>query len=198
MAIFRQRFVIEAPFPVDVAWKKLLAVVKTDPPTCAQCGQILAGAGARFCSNCGRQAPSQPWQRPASFSQRGFEFEGYVSPQGFRISRIITYSTSRTAAFISIVTGRFEPSGAGTRIVIEMKMHPLGWLFLVAGTGLSFFVPAAYIAGGYPSSVVLAIVALAAPCVIGMMCWFFFAAEAGTARAAIGRIWGSAPPSATR
>jgi len=37
MAIFRQRFVIGSPFPVDEARKKLLAVVKTDPPPCAKC-----------------------------------------------------------------------------------------------------------------------------------------------------------------
>jgi len=199
MAIFRQTLVIEAPFPVDVARQKLLAVVKTDLPACARCGQILAGAGARFCSNCGQAviaeaALPRPWLLRAFSSRQGFEFEGMVSPQGFRISRIISYRNS----CIPILSGRFEPFSAGTRIVIEMKMHPLGWVFLVGGMGISCFVPALIILGGGRGSGVLAPAALVAPCFIGMVCWLAFAAEAGIARGAMNRIWESAPPLAGR
>jgi hypothetical protein len=196
MAIFRQRFVIETLFPVDEARKKLLAVVKTDLPKCAKCGDMLAAPGALFCSSCGQAVsrhapPPQPWLQRAFFSRRGFEFEGNIWPQGFRISRIINYRNS----CIPIITGRFEPSSAGTRIVIEMKMHPLGWVFLVGGMGLSFLVPVVIVFSGDngPSSNVLAIVPFAAPCFIWMVCWLAFAAEASVARTAIRRIWESAP-----
>jgi hypothetical protein len=194
MAIFGQRFAIESPFPVDETRRKLLAVVRTGLPACTRCGQILLAAGACFCSYCGQalspQAPApQPWLRRAFPSRQGYEFEGFVSPQGFRISRIISYRN----ACIPVVRGRFEPSGAGTRIVIEMAMHPLGWVLLVGGMGLSFFVPALIIFGGdkAPSSSIDAVVPFAAPCLIGLVCWLAFAAEAGIARGALSRIWAS-------
>lgn len=199
MAIFQQRFVIEAPFPVDEAWTKLLALVKTDLPVCAKCGRVLAAVGARFCSSCGQAViPQATLPRPlvlrAASSRQGFEFEGNVSPQGFRISRIISYRNS----CIPIIRGRFEQSGTGTRVVIEMKMHPLGWVFLVGGMGLSCLVPAAIILGGGKGSGVLAPVAIVAPCFLGLVCWLAFAAEAGIARGAMSRIWESVPPPAGR
>ncbi len=202
MAIFRQRFVIESPFPVDEAWKKLLAVVKTDQPTCANCGLILAGAGAaRFCSSCGQavspQAPlPQLWLLRAFSSRQGFEFEGNVSPQGFRISRIISYRNS----CIPIIGGRFEPSSAGTRIVIEMKMHTLGYVFLVGGMGLLFVVLSSFIPTGdkAPGSAVVAIAPFAGPCFIYMVCWVFFAMEVSIARAALRKLWESVPRFETR
>jgi hypothetical protein len=81
MAIFRQRFAIESPLPIDEARKKLLAVVKTGLPKCAKCGEMLAGAGALFCSSCGQAVsrdapPRQPWLQRAFSSRKGFEFEG--------------------------------------------------------------------------------------------------------------------------
>jgi len=191
MAIFRKSLVIESPFPVDDARKRLLAVVKTGQPKCAKCEEILAAWDALFCSSCGqavnRQAsPPQPWLRRAFPSRKGFEFEGAIWPQGFRVSRIIYYRNS----CIPIVTGRFEPSSTGTRIVIEMKMHPLGWVLLVGGMGMFFFVPGAILAGGAgSSSTVLTIVAFAAPCFIYLMCWLGFAGEASVACAAMTRIW---------
>jgi hypothetical protein len=177
---------------MDDVRNRLLAVVRTDLPKCAKCGQMLATAGALFCSSCGQAVTQQaPWPRPwlvvrAFSSRQGCEFEGIVRPQAFRISRIISYRNS----CLPIVTGRFEPSGTGTRIVIEMKMHPLGWVLLVGGMGMFFFVPGAILAGGAgSSSTVLAIVAFAAPCFIYLMCWLGFAGEASVACAAMRRIW---------
>src|ERR1700733_10066580 len=120
MAIFRRSFVIESVLSVGDAWKRLLAVTKTDQPTCADCGHILAGKGVRICSSCGQPVRPQaslpiPLLRAFS-SKKGFEFEGGVSPHEFRISRIISYRN----ACIPIISGRFEPSGAGTRIAIDM------------------------------------------------------------------------------
>ncbi len=191
MEIFRQRFAIESPYPVDEARGKLLAVVRTDLPKCEKCGEMLAARGALFCSSCGqavsRRAPlPKPWLLRAFSSRQGFEFEGSIRPEGFWISRIISYRNS----CIPIVTGRFEPSGAGTRITIEMNMHPLGWVFLVGGMGLSFTIPTAILSANQSSSSsVLAIVAFAAPCFIFMVCWLAFGAEASIARAAMRRIW---------
>jgi hypothetical protein len=192
MAIFRQRFAIESPLPVDEARKKLLAVVETDLPKCARCGLMLAW-GALFCTSCGQalsrdtRPPRSPILRAFS-SRRGLEFEGIVRPQGFRISRNISYQN----ACIPIVTGQFEPSGLGTRIVIEMKMHPLGWVLLVGGMGLMSFVPAVILAADQKSSNVLAVAALAAPCFIFTVCWVAFTAEASIARTAMRRIWENA------
>lgn len=160
-------------------------MVKTNLPICAECGQTLAGAGAvRFCSNCGQPAPPhlpQTWVQ-RHFSSGGFEFEGDVSPQEFNVSRIISYRNS----CIPVIRGRFEPSAAGTRIVIEMKMHPLGYVFLVGRITISFVVLSilAVNGQGFP---VTAVAAFAAPCFIFTVCWVAFALEASTARAALRR-----------
>jgi hypothetical protein len=185
MGIFSQRFVIDSVLPVQDAWRNLLPVVKTDLPICAECGQTLAGA-VRFCSNCGQPAPPplpQTWVQ-RHFYSGGFEFEGDVSPQAFNISRIISYRNS----CIPVIRGRFEPSAARTRIVIEMKMHPLGYVFLVGGTTISFVVLSILAVNGQGVPVT-AVAAFAAPCFIFTVCWVAFAVEAGTARAALSRFW---------
>jgi hypothetical protein len=51
---------------------------------------------------------TQTWTQRL-FSSGGFEFEGDVSPQGFDITRIISYRNS----CIPVIRGRFEPSGTG-------------------------------------------------------------------------------------
>jgi hypothetical protein len=187
MGIFRQKFVIESFLPVQEAWRKLLPVVKTNLPICAECGQTLDGAGAvRFCSYCGQPTPPhlpQTWMQ-RHFSSGGFEFEGDVSPQAFNISRIISYRNS----CIPIIRGRFEPSAIGTRIVIEMKMNSLGYVFLVGGITISFVVLSILAVNGQGLPVT-GIAAFAAPCFIFLVCWIAFAAEAGTARAALSRFW---------
>jgi hypothetical protein len=196
MAIFRQSFVIESLLPQGDAWKRLLAATKTDQPTCADCGHILLGKEVRICSSCGQPVSPQaslarPWLVRAFSSRKGFKFEGSVSPQEFRISRIISYRNS----CIPIISGRFEPSGAGTRIVIEMKMHPLGYVLLVVGMVLSFQMPVMILGGGdAPSSAVFTMLPFAALCVVGGMCWLIFAIEAGVAREALSRIWETASP----
>src|SRR5579863_100017 len=183
MGIFRQTFVIESCLPVQEAWRKLLPVVKTNLLRCGECGQVLAGP---FCSHCGQPAPPplpQTWVQ-RHFSSGGFEFEGDLSPQEFNISRIISYRNS----CIPIIRGRFEPSGAGTRIVIDMKMHPLGYVFLVGSATLSFSV-LSMLAGSGQGLPVTGIVAFAAPCFFFAVSWVAFASEAGTARAALNRFW---------
>jgi hypothetical protein len=190
MAIFSQRFQIESPFPVDDAWKRLLAATKTDQPTCANCGYMSIGKSVRFCWSCGQPVSPQRWKPwlVRCFSLEGFQFEGSVSPQAFRISRIIYYRNS----CIPVISGRFERSTAGTRIVIKMVMHPVGYLFLILGMGLSFLVPMMILAGGTaPSSAFFALLPFAAPCAIGGICWLAFATEAGVARGALSRIWGA-------
>lgn len=171
--IFRQKFTIDSPVPPQDAWKNLLPVMKMDRTRCAQCRQTLPGA-AQFCSHCGYPALriAQP------------QFEGDLSPQQFNITRIINYRNS----CIPVIRGRFEPSATGTRIVVEMSMHPLGWVLLVGFATVSFFVLSilAVSGQGLPAT---AILAFAGPTLIALVCWVAFIAEANAARAALSRLW---------
>jgi hypothetical protein len=189
MGIFCQRFVIASPHPLDEAWKQLLPLVQTNLPICSRCGHILsAGGGTRVCSNCGQPVPASPPPQPwlgRLFSTSRFEFEGGLSPQGFRISQIVW---NRNPC-LPVIRGRFEPSAVGTAIAIEMRMHPVGYLFLVATMGLSFFVPAVLIAANTPEPAALVLVPFAAPCFFLMLCWLSFAVRANLARAALNRLW---------
>ncbi len=119
-----------------------------------------------------------------TFSSGGFEFEGDLSPRDFHISRIISYRN----ACIPEIRGRFEPSPTGTRVVVEMKMNPVGYFFLVAGIAISLFVFSvlALSSQGLPIS---GIAAFAVPCLFFVVCWIAFSAEASTARTALSRFW---------
>jgi hypothetical protein len=175
--------VIDSTLPAQEACKRLLPLVKTNLPICAECGQALGGV---FCSHCGQPTPPPiplTWTQRL-FSSGGFEFEGDVSPQSFDITRIISYRNS----CIPVIRGRFEPSATGTRIVIDMKMHPLGYVFLVGGVTISFVVLSA-LAGSGQGWPVTAIGAFVAPCFVFIVCWLAFAGEASTARGALGRVW---------
>jgi hypothetical protein len=199
MEIFRSRFIIESPLPPDQAWKKLLAVVKTGYRICTNCGQMLVtstGAAVLFCQRCGHQAPppipqSGNWLSRAFATQQGYEFEGIVTSQGLQISRIINYRNS----CIPTITGKFQPSpSGGTRVEIEMKMNPLGYVFLIGGAVLTFTVSGAILGsddGKLPGF--FAFVPLVVPCVIFGVCWAAFAFEADAARSALYRIWQALP-----
>lgn len=198
MGIFRRRFVIASPYPADEAWKQLLPVVRTNLPMCANCGQILGAGGRTFsCSYCGQPVPPplppQGWVGRL-FSTCGFDFEGDLSPQEFNISRIIW---NRNPC-LPVIRGRFEPSAAGTAIVIDMKMHPVGYLFLVFSMGFSFVVPALIVAAQSPESAVIYLVPFALPCFFLMWGWLSFSVRASLARTALSRLWESIPPLARR
>jgi hypothetical protein len=185
MAIFRQTFEIESSLPVQEAWRNLLPVVKTNLPICAECGQTLPEAGAvRFGSKCGQPARPLPqtWGQ-GLFACGGYEFEGDVSVQGFDVSRLINYRNS----CVPVIQGRFEPSAIGTRIIIEMNMHPLGYVFLVGGAMISFVVVS--VLASDQGSPLAAAAAFGVPCLIFTVCWIAFAAEARTAWAALSRLW---------
>jgi hypothetical protein len=72
--------------------------------------------------------------------------------------------------------------------VIEMKMHPMGYLFLVGGMTIPF-VALSLIAVSGQGLPMTAVAAFAAPCFIFTVCWVAFAAEASIARAALSRFW---------
>jgi hypothetical protein len=183
MGIFRQTFVIESRVPPHEAWKKLLPVVRTNFLLCAECGQRQTG---HFCSTCGEPAPPpipQNWVE-RNFSSGGFEFEGDLSPRDFNISRIISYRNS----CIPEIRGRFEPSAAGTRIVVEMKMNPVGYFFLFAGTAITLMVFSALAVSGQGLPIT-GIAAFAMPCFLFAICAIAFGVEAGTARTALTRYW---------
>ena len=116
-------------------------MAKTNLPTCTRCGEVaIAGRRARFCAlrpgMDSAPAPQKPWaERLFSRSTRlGFQFEGYLSPKDFSISRIISYRN----CCIPVLRGRFEPTTAGTRAAIDMKMNGLGYVPLVPAAALSF------------------------------------------------------------
>jgi hypothetical protein len=71
-----------------------------------------------------------------------------------------------------------------------MTMHPLGWVLLVAGAGLSFFVLLMILGSSTPpSSALFPVLPLAVPCFLAAICWAAFTLEAGVARTVLWRIW---------
>lgn len=67
-------------------------------------------------------------------------------------------------------------------------MNPVGYVFLVGGAILSFFV-LSVTAGNGQGSVVAGAAAFALPCLVFAVSWMAFAAEAKKAREALNRIW---------
>jgi hypothetical protein len=191
MGIFRQKVVIDSAIDAQDAWRRLRPLVRTNLPICAVCGHNMAEAGlVRFCSHCGQPVPlplPQTWAQ-RNFSPGGFEFEGDLLPQGFNISPIFTY-TYRNSCY-PIIRGRFEPSATGTRIVIDIKMNILGYLFLFGAGTVSFLVLSVLAANGQglPAT---AILAFAAPCFFFAVCWVAFAVGASMARGTLSQVWPS-------
>jgi hypothetical protein len=195
--VFRQTFVIESAVPVEEAWKKQLPVVKSNPPICANCGHTIAET-ARFCANCGhpvspflsRSRPRTPFGFERLSGASEFEFEGDISPKGFCISRIIRYRNS----CLPEVRGTFEPSNAGTKIVIEMKMHPIGYVVLVGGMAFLFVMLLLFV-GAEEAPSVAAFAPFAIPWLVYLGCWVGFTSEAQIAHRSLSQIWDrTAPP----
>lgn len=61
------------------------------------------------------------------FSRNHKEFEGTVTAQDFKISRIIHYRNS----FLPIIRGQFVKTPLGTRLTIKMTLHPLVIAFMI-------------------------------------------------------------------
>ena len=61
------------------------------------------------------------------FSRQHKEFEGTVTAQDFRISRIIHYRNS----FLPIIKGQFARTPLGTRLSVKMTLHPLVIAFMI-------------------------------------------------------------------
>ena len=74
--------------------------------------------------------PRKLWR--GIFSSGHREFQGEVSSEGFKVSRIIHYRNS----FLPMVIGHFERIPEGTRVAITMRMAwpsiTFGWIWLVA------------------------------------------------------------------
>jgi hypothetical protein len=64
-------------------------------------------------------------------SKNDYRFQGDVSADGFRISRIIGYRNS----FLPEVIGHVRGSGARSAIAVEMKLHSIVILLLIAIMG---------------------------------------------------------------
>ena len=66
------------------------------------------------------------------FSRQHKEFEGEVTPQDFKISRIIHYRNS----FLPIINGQFVRTPLGTRLIVRMTLHPFVMAFMILWMGL--------------------------------------------------------------
>lgn len=58
-------------------------------------------------------------------------FQGNISPDGFKIIRIIHYRNS----FLPVIKGRFLPGDSGIKVAIRMELHPLVALFMLVWFG---------------------------------------------------------------
>ncbi len=178
MRIFRQTFVIDSILPAQETWKKLLPVVKTPPPICAECGQTLGGA--IFVRTAG--SPRRPRYRKPGCNA--------TLPRAASSSRAISHRRSSISPhhfvpelLYSGTPGTIRAVGHGTRIVIEMTMHPMGYLF--PSWECREYVRSAFdpcvrslgFAGGCRRRVCRALLIVA-------VCWIAFAGEASTARGA--------------
>ena len=77
-----------------------------------------------------RVEPKRFFRNP--FSREHKEFEGSVTPQDFKISRIIHYRNS----FLPIINGQFVKTPLGTRLIVRMTLHPFVIAFLILWLGL--------------------------------------------------------------
>jgi|LGVE01.1.fsa_nt_gb hypothetical protein len=60
------------------------------------------------------------------FSSGNAPFQGEISYDGFKITRIIHYQNS----FLPVVTGKFLPGNSGVRVVVHLGLHPLVSAFM--------------------------------------------------------------------
>ena len=104
-------------------------------------------------------------------------YQGTLSEEGFKITRIIHYRNS----FLPVVRGKFETRGRETLIHIQMAPHPLvlaflGFWFL---TWYSAMIPIS-LSSTMPPQIQLLFVGM--PLVILVAFWFAFWSEAGRSR----------------
>jgi hypothetical protein len=133
MRIFRQTFVIDSALPAQEAWKKLLTVVKTTPRICAECGQTLGGPFL-FALRAAHAAPAT-----ANLDATPL-YLGRLRARGRSLIAEVQYHPHHFVPELlySGTPGTIRAVGHGTRIVIEMTMHPMGYLFRVGSAANTF------------------------------------------------------------
>ena len=94
--------------------------------------------------------------RLTGFSSHHAEFEGHISPDGFKITRILSYRNS----FVPVITGRFLPRGSGTKIAIRMRVHLLATAFMCVWCGGLVWPVIAGLLTGPPTAILLSVVSL--------------------------------------
>jgi hypothetical protein len=72
------------------------------------------------------------------FERRTELFEGTITGEGFKISRILRYRNS----FVPVIQGHFAPSAKGVRVDVTLKLHPAVLAFsafwlAITGLGLA-------------------------------------------------------------
>lgn len=111
------------------------------------------------------------------FSKNHAPYQGTISEQSFRISRIIHYRNS----CLPVIRGRFESRSQGTTVHVQMSLHPfvmafLGFWFICWYSGT---IPIA-LAGAIPLE--MAVVFLVMPIIMLFFFWIAFWIEANKSR----------------
>ncbi|MBK4732957.1 hypothetical protein JJD41_24270 [Oxynema sp. CENA135] len=70
-------------------------------------------------------------------------YQGEIGDRSFKISRIIHYRNS----FLPIIDGRIEPNENGSKISINMKLHPFVMIFMLVWLSMVGQVPAIFLMG---------------------------------------------------
>ncbi|MFN6565506.1 MAG: hypothetical protein RMY28_037675 [Nostoc sp. ChiSLP01] len=117
------------------------------------------------------------------FSTKHAPYQGSISEEGFKISRIIHYRNS----FLPMIRGRFEVESHQTIIHIEMSLHP----FVMAFLGFWFFLWYGAIApitltGAMPKH--MAVVFVGMPILMLVVFWLAFWLEANRSRTELTQI----------
>ncbi|QIZ72295.1 hypothetical protein [Oxynema aestuarii] len=70
-------------------------------------------------------------------------YQGEIGDRSFKISRIIHYRNS----FLPVIDGRIEPNGTGSKISINMKLHPFVLVFMLVWLSMVGQIPAMFLMG---------------------------------------------------
>ena len=117
------------------------------------------------------------------FSNKHAPYQGTISEEGFRISRIIHYRNS----FLPVIRGRFEVESHQTMIHVQMSIHP----FVMAFLGFWFFfwysaVVHTILTSAMPTNMVAQSVGM--PMLILIIFWVAFWSEANRSRSELTQI----------
>ncbi|OKH49287.1 hypothetical protein NIES2101_21430 [Calothrix sp. HK-06] len=117
------------------------------------------------------------------FSREHALYEGTISEQGFKISRIIHHRNS----VLPVIEGRFEVQSHQTAVHIQMKLHPfvMGFLGFWLLSWYSAVIPIS-LAGAIPINIIALFVGM--PIMMLVIFWAVFWTEANRSRSELAKI----------